>query len=90
MTIKVDDPAFFLPSLQAGWTEVPATEFHVAQGAQEPSAMITRDNSPFLGMIKTARLIIDQCLPLFSRTKATIKGRKHVDPDRHMTGWARD
>ena len=90
MTIKVDDPAFFLPSLQAGWTEVPATEFHVAQGAQEPSAMITRDNSPFLGMIKTARLIIDQCLPLFSGLKATRKGGKHIDRNRRTTGWAWD
>ena len=88
VTIEVDDPAFFLPGFQTGRAEVPAAEFHVAEGAQESAAMIARDNRLFLGMIKTARLIIDQCLSIFSGTKATIKGGKHVDPDRYVTGRA--
>jgi len=33
VTVKVDDPAFFLPSFQTGRTEVFAAQFHVAQGA---------------------------------------------------------
>jgi hypothetical protein len=59
VTIKVDNPPFFFPGFQTGRAEMPATEFHVAQAAQESAAMIARDNRPLLGMIKTARLIID-------------------------------
>ena len=62
MTVEVDDPAFFLPCFQTGRTEVLAAQFHVAQGAQESSAMIARDDGLFLRMVKAARLIIDQSL----------------------------
>ncbi len=90
VTVKVDNPSFFLPSFQAGRAEVPAAEFHVAEGAQESAAMIARDHRLFLGMVKTARLILRQCLSLFSGTNAPIKGRKDVDPNRDVTGRAWD
>jgi len=90
VTVKVDDPAFFLAGFQTGRAEVPAAEFHVAEAAQESAAMITRDNRPLLRMVKTARLIIGQCLTLLSGTKVAIKGGKHVDPDRDVAGRAWD
>jgi hypothetical protein len=90
MTIKVDDSAFFLPCLHTGRAKVFAAQFHVAQGAQESAAMIARDNSPFLGMIKTTRLIIDQCLSLISWPQAVIKGGKDINLDGRMTKWAWD
>ncbi len=86
MTIKVDDSTFFLPRLQTGRTEVFPTQFHVAQGAEESSAMVARDDGLFLGMIKAARLIIHQSLSRFPGLKATGKSRKHIDLDRHVTG----
>lgn len=52
--------------------------------------MIARNDSLFLRMVETARLIIDQCLSLFSGLKTTIKSWKHIDPDGHMAGRARD
>jgi hypothetical protein len=79
MAVEVDDLAFFLPGFQTGRTEVLASQLHVAQGAQESSAMIARDDSFFLGMIETARLIIDRCLPYFSGLNTTRKGWKYID-----------
>jgi hypothetical protein len=70
MTIKSDDPAFFLPGLQTGRTEVFPAQLHIAQGAEESSAMVAGDEGLFLGMIKAARLIIDQGLARFSGLKA--------------------
>jgi hypothetical protein len=90
MTIKIDDPAFFLPRLQTDRTEVFPTPFHVAQSAQKSSAMVARDDGLFLRMIKAARLIIYQRLSRFPWLKATRKGGKHIDLDRHVTGWTRD
>jgi hypothetical protein len=90
MTIKVDDPAFFLPRLQTDRTEVFSTPFHVTQGAQKPPAMVARDDGLFLGVIKAARLIIHQRLSRFPWLKTTRKGGKHIDLDRHVTGWTRD
>jgi hypothetical protein len=52
--------------------------------------MIARDNSPFLRMVKAARLVIDQCLSLFSRPQAVIKGGEHINLDGLMTGWTWD
>jgi hypothetical protein len=52
--------------------------------------MITRNGSLFLRMIKAARLVIDQCLSLFSREQAVIKGGEHINLDGRMTGWAWD
>jgi len=90
MPVKVADPAFFLPCFHTRRTEVFATQFYVAQGAQESAAMIARNNSFFLRMVKAARLVIDQCLPLFSRTQAMIKGGEHINLDGRMTGWTGD
>jgi hypothetical protein len=90
MTIKVDDPAFFLPGLQTRGTEVFPAQFYVAQGAQESSAMVARDDGFFLGMIKAARLIIHQGLSRFPGLKSARKGGKRLDLDRHMTGRAWD
>jgi hypothetical protein len=47
--------------------------------------MIARDHSPFLGMIKTARLVIDQCLSFVSWPQAMIKGGEYINLDRRMT-----
>ena len=58
VTIKVDDPAFLLPGFQTGRAEVPATEFHVAEGAQESAAMIARNDGLFVRMVIAARLVI--------------------------------
>jgi hypothetical protein len=88
--IKVDDPAFFLPCFHTGRTEVFAAQFDVAQGAQESAAMIARNDSLFLRMVKAARLVIDQCLPLFSRPQAVIKGGEHINLDGRMAGWTWD
>jgi hypothetical protein len=90
VTVKVDDPAFFLPGFQTGRAEVLVTQFHVAKSAQESSAMVARNDSLFLRMIKAARLIVHQCLSLFPGLKASIKGGKRIDRDRYMTGWAWD
>jgi hypothetical protein len=92
MTIKVDDPAFFLSSFQTYRAEVFAAQFHVAQGAQESAAMIARNHSPFLGMIKTACLVIEQCLSLvyWPQAEAVIKGGKHINLNRDMAGGTWD
>jgi hypothetical protein len=86
--VQVDDPAFILPGCETGRAEVLAIPCHVAQGAQESSAMIARDDRLLLGMIKTARLIIHQTLSRGAEPKAARKGGKHIDLDRNMTGWA--
>jgi hypothetical protein len=88
--VQIDDPAFFLPCFHTGRAEVSAAQFHVAQGAQESAAMIARDDSLFLRMVKAARLVIDQCLPLFSWTQAVIKGGEYINLDRRLTGWTWD
>jgi len=90
MTVKVDDPALFLPCFQTGRTEVPPAQFHVAEGAQEPSAMVAREDGFFFGMVIAARLVIDQCLSFLSRLKTSKKGRKRTDCNRRMTGWTWD
>jgi len=88
--IKVDDPAFFLPCFQASRTEVPAAEFHVAEGTQESAAMIARNDSLFLRMVKATRLVFDQCLSLFSWPQVLIKGGEHINLDGRLTGWTWD
>jgi hypothetical protein len=52
--------------------------------------MITGENSPFLGMVKTARLVIDQCLFLVSWHQAAVKGGEDIDLDGRMTRWTWD
>jgi len=52
--------------------------------------MIAGNDSFFLRMVKAARLVIDQCLSFFSGLNATRKGWKYIDPDRYITGRARD
>ena len=86
MAFKVDDLALLFPRLQARWTEVLVSKFHVAQGTEETPTMIAGDYGLFLGMVKTAGLIIYQNISRLSGLNTTEKGGKYVDFDRLIAG----
>jgi hypothetical protein len=79
MVLQALDLAFSLACIKAGRTQMPVIEFHVAQGAQKPPANGTWYHRPFLGVIKTAGLIVhQQGLGRWSRCLLPEEGGKDI------------